>query len=417
MNFEILKNADVRYGLGVSPGIAIGSVFIYGKPFFKISLRKIDDADIENEIIRLHNAIDLAHNDINKIKGKVYSELGDKYAFIFEAHSLILEDPQIIQNTEKIIREQNACAEYAFEKVLNNILKTIAFLDNDYLADRVIDIKDVAQKVLNNLMKTDKPQNLNELRINAIIVASDLTPGDTASLEKEKVLGLVTEFGSYTSHTAIISRAMEIPAVVGVKNISTSLQFGDSIIIDGKNGLVIVNPSQEVISYFKEVQQKFLEKRKYFLSLKELPPKTIDEKTIHLRANIESKEELKLLKEYGAHGIGLFRTEYLFTRDERYPSEEQQFEVYKEIAESSGTYHSIIRTLDIGGDKIDAIQGYPQEKNPFLGWRAIRFCLTNTDIFKTQLRAILRASAFGKVKIMFPMISIIEEMRTAKSIV
>ncbi|MCK4665660.1 phosphoenolpyruvate--protein phosphotransferase [Candidatus Dependentiae bacterium] len=417
MDFEILKNSDVRYGLGVSPGIAIGSVFIYGKPFFKISLRKITDENITAEIARFHLALKQAKEDILKIKGKVSTDLGEKYAFIFEAHSLILEDPKIIDNTEKIIRENNSCAEYAFEKVLNGILKTIEFLDNDYLAERVIDIKDVGQKVLNYLLETDIPNTLSELRISALIVARDLMPGDTASLEKEKVKGLVTELGSYTSHTAIIARAMEIPAVVGVKNISTSLQFGDKIILDGKKGLVIVNPSDEVIKHYENLQKKHLEKKKYLLSFTKLPQKTVDNKTIHLRANIESVDELKLLAEYGAHGIGLFRTEYLFARGRKFPSEETQFEVYKKTAQLSKDYSSIIRTLDIGGDKIDIIEGMPQEKNPFLGWRAIRFCLTNTDIFKTQLRAILRASAFGNLKIMFPMISSIEEMTTAKVII
>ncbi len=417
MNFEILKNSDVRYGLGVSPGFAIGSVFIYGKPFFKISLRKITDENIPKEIARFHLALKSAKADILKIKGKVSKDLGDKYAFIFEAHSLILEDPKIIDNTEKIIREQKSCAEYAFEKVLNGILKTIEFLDNDYLAERVIDIKDVGQKVLNYLLETDIPNKLSELRISALIVARDLMPGDTASLEKEKVKGLVTELGSYTSHTAIIARAMEIPAIVGVKNISTSLQFGDTIILDGKKGLVIVNPSEEVISYYKKLQDKYLEKKKYLLSLTNLPQKTIDNKTIHLRANIESVDELKLLDEYGAHGIGLFRTEYLFARGRKFPSEEIQFEVYKKTAQMSKNYSSIIRTLDIGGDKIDLIEGMPQEKNPFLGWRAIRFCLTHKNIFKIQLRAILRASAFGNLKIMFPMISSIEEMVAAKLII
>lgn len=417
MDYEILRDADVRYGLGVSPGIAIGSIFIYGKPFYKISLRKIDDEGIEKEIDRFHNALKLAKSDIDKIKGKVSTNLGDKYSFIFEAHSLILEDPQIIKNTENIIREQNACAEYAFEKVLNNILKTIEFLDNDYLAERVIDIKDVAQKVLNYLIETEAPVDLNDLRINAVIIARDLSPGDTASLEKEKVKGLVTELGSYTSHTAIIARAMEIPAVVGVKNISATLQFGDQIIVDGKKGLVIINPNEKIVKYYKQEQKKQLEKKKYLLTLTELPPKTLDNKEIHLRANIESKEELKLVDEYGAHGIGLFRTEYLFTRDKKFPSEEEQFQVYKAIAEQSVDYPAIIRTLDIGGDKIDFVHGMPEEKNPFLGWRAIRYCLTNTDIFKRQLRAILRASAHGDLKIMFPMISSIEEMEMAKSLV
>ncbi|MBP7793092.1 MAG: phosphoenolpyruvate--protein phosphotransferase [Candidatus Goldbacteria bacterium] len=402
-------------GQPASPGIIIGKAFVISKALKKPQQEKIKTANIEKEILRLKQAIEKTKQDILHIKERIISNVGNKDAEIFNAYILFLKDNSFVEKIIKIIREENASSEDALHKVLEEYIKLFDNISDSYLKEKIIDIKGLFEKIINNL--SEKPVEFFPKKGKWIIIAHDLSPADTAELDKKNVLGFITETGGATSHTAIVARSLEIPAVVGLKNIMQQVKKGDLVIIDGEKGIVMVNPEPDVLETYKKERIKYLIKIKMLKKLKKLEAITLDKHKVILNSNIEFPEEALVAKENNADGIGLVRTEYIYINRTNLPTEEEQFDVYKKIAEEMSPKPVTIRTLDIGGDKFLPYFKISPEQNPFLGLRAIRLSLSNINIFRIQIRAILRASAFGNVKIMFPMISTVEEFIEARNIV
>lgn len=406
-------------GIGVSAGIAIGEVFLLHSDQVIVPQRQLTaDQEIESEIARFKSAVAKTKEQLLNLKEKVSNELGPTEAEIFETHLLALEDPVLIEETIERIKQDRVNAEYAFSQVLEREIAAFSRIGDLFLKERAMDFRDVGRRIIANLLGegTQLADVLSTLPKESIIIAHDLTPSDTASLQKDRIIGFATDIGSHTSHTAIMARALEIPAVVGLHSITAEVKLGDLVILDGTNGIVIVNPEPATLEHYKELQRKYI----YFTkeleeNLRNLPAETTDGYRILLAANIELPEEVDHVKKHGANGIGLYRTEFLYMNRSDLPSEDEQFEVYKYVAESVAPDPVIIRTLDIGGDKFASSLKIPEEMQPFLGCRAIRFCLERPDIFSAQLRAILRASAYGNVKIMYPMISGVKELRIANN--
>ncbi len=401
-------------GLGTSPGIAIGKAFIYETP--EIIVEKIHILDIDYEISRLDNAIEEVKKDIQKLYDISLDCIGESDAEIFNAHLMILEDPELYLAMTKMIKENQVNCEWALKKSADYFISLFEGIEDEYLKARVFDIKDVTDSVMRCLLDI-KPLDLSQIDKNTIIIAQDLTPRDTIKMNRDKVSGFITKLGGKTSHTAIMARLFEIPAISGVKDIFNLAKNGDIVAIDGDNGEFAINPSKEEILIFeKKLALRDVEKEK-LLSIKWKPSISLDGHKVQLAGNIGSVKEIDHVLIYDGEGVGLFRTEFLFMDKDSCPSEEDQFLVYREAAEKLGDKPLIIRTLDIGGDKELLYLNLPKELNPFLGYRAIRLCLDQEDMFKIQLRAILRASSYGNVKVMFPMISSIKELRDAKSLI
>ncbi len=411
-----IKRETVLEGIPASPGIAIGKVYLMdrgtvGTP----ALCHLDPASIAAEIERFEEALRRSKEQLLKIKRRIERRKGGKeHAYIIDAHIMILEDRMLIEDTIKTIEKERVNAEWAFRVVLKKFIDIFNSIDDEYLRERVSDIEHVGERVLRNLTGT-LHEGLHYLQENVVVVAHDLSPADTAQMVKDKVLGFATDMGSRTSHTAIIARSLEIPAVVGLERITYTVEPDDTIIIDGIEGKVILNPSERTLEEYRRRQERYLFYERELLQLKDLPAVTRDGKVIKLMGNIELAEEVPSVIDHGGEGIGLYRTEFLYLNRKDFPSEEEHFETYRRVVEAMAPRPVTIRTLDIGGDKF-VHWGGGGEANPALGLKAIRFCLKRKDIFKTQLRAILRASAFGKVRIMFPLISGIEELREAKGI-
>ncbi len=402
-------------GQPASPGIITGKIFVVSKGFKLSQQGKIKTASVESEISRLKQAIEKTKQDILLIKEKIISDIGNKDAEIFNAYILFLNDRSFIEKILKIIKEENVISEFALHKILEEYIKLFNNISDSYLKEKIIDIKGLFEKIVKNL--SDETSELFPKKGKWVIVAHDLSPSDTAELDKKNILGFITETGGATSHTAIVARSLEIPAVVGLKDITQQVKKGDFVIMDGEKGIVIINPDAAALEAYKKEQIKYLIKIKMLKKLKKLEAITLDKHKVVLNSNIEFPEEVAVVKEHNADGIGLVRTEFIYINRANLPLEEEQFLIYKSIVEKMAPKSVTIRTLDIGGDKFLPYFKISPEQNPFLGLRAIRLSLSNPNIFKTQLRAILRASAFGKVKIMFPMISTVEEFIEAKNIV
>ncbi len=400
-------------GVSASSGIAIGKAHFVGAEEFAISKRKITLEDVPKEILRFEDALISTRREILDLRKEIETKLDDKHAQIFDAHLLVLEDRVLVEAVINQIKNERINVEYAFGKTVQKYVDTFSRLEDQYLRERVADINDVSRRVLQKLLKKEKtsPAAIKE---KVIIVAHDLSPADTAALPKKNILGFITDIGGPTSHTAIIARSLGIPAVVGLENATKFINSGDSIIIDGSAGVVVVNPSlnSQHVYALKQKDEKRSQKTSYLL--KKSPSETKDKHRVVIAANIELPEEIDPLLVWGAEGIGLYRTEYMFLGRRDLPSEDEQFLAYSTAAKRVAPHPVIIRTLDLGGDKFLSHPDIPRDMHPFLGWRAIRFCLARPDIFKAQLRAILRASKVGNIKIMFPMISGIEELRKAK---
>ncbi|MCX7698771.1 MAG: phosphoenolpyruvate--protein phosphotransferase [Candidatus Goldbacteria bacterium] len=403
-------------GIVASPGIAIGPVMLLTKKSEEILKNKRTILSVEDEKEKFKIALEKTKNDIINIKEKIIYDIGSKEGDIFNAYLQLLHDPGFVGKTEQIIREQKVNIEFALGQVLQNYLEFFNKISDPYLKERSRDISGLIERIIKNISETHAIEQ-KKVSGKFIIVAEDLTPTDTAELDKTKVLGFITEKGTQTSHTAIVARALEIPAVVGVKDITSNVKNGDLVIIDGDRGFAVVNPSQKVLNTYKEEQKKYLLKNKVLKKLKKLESKTQDNRKIELNANIEFAEEIGSVLENNADGIGLFRTEFIYINRANLPTEEEQFNIYKTVVQKMGKKPVTIRTLDIGGDKYLPYFKIPPEQNPFLGLRAIRLSLVNISIFSVQIRAILRASAFGNIKIMFPMITVVEEFLEAKKIV
>ncbi|MEE8179877.1 MAG: phosphoenolpyruvate--protein phosphotransferase, partial [bacterium] len=402
-------------GIPASPGIVIGRGFVLKPEILSIPKYKISQKNVPLEIKRYMDSLSLTRQELMGIQKKVEEEMGESYPDIFSAHLLILDDPVLRETAIKAIEKDNTNAEYAVSQVLDKIGKTFSHIEDSYLRERAQDFKDVGRRILKNLLGK-KEETLSNLEDKVIIVAHDLAPSETAQMDKEKVLGFVTDIGGRTSHTAIMARSLTIPAVVGTGDITQRIESGETIIIDGGEGVAVVNPQKSTLERYlkKRKQLTVLEKR--LGKLKKSPAQTTDGHRIALMANIELPKEVELLDRYGAEGVGLYRTEFFFLNRGDIPSEEEQFQAYKYVAERASPLPVVIRTLDLGGDKFASPLETPKEINPFLGWRAIRFCLARPDIFKTQLKAILRASIYGNVSVMYPLISALQELRQANKI-
>ncbi len=400
-------------GIGASQGISIGKAFLYVTEGLKIDINEKDSVPIEEKKRIFERAVREAKSEIEKLYEKT-KENAKKEAEIFQAHILFLDDPAI---TEKIneLMEQGFSVQASIEKAFEENAVQLEQMKNPYFKARAKDIRDVAERLIRIILHKQKP-SLSALPYPAIVVAKDLMPSDTASLDKENVLGFVTETGGATSHTAILAEALEIPAVVGVKEITEKVKERDIIVLDGNEGVVIIRPDEETLEYYRKKKEKLQLETEELEKTKFLNAVTKEGRRIEVSANIGKVEDADIALREGAEGVGLFRTEFLFLDRQSPPTEDEQFQAYKTVLEKFKGKPVIIRTLDIGGDKQIPYLNLDKELNPFLGVRAIRLCLKRTDLFKTQLRAILRASIYGKAKIMYPMIAVKEEIEEANKI-
>ena len=399
-------------GISASPGVAIGKAFLYNSEDIRVPKIKLKLSEIPHEIARFEEALIKTRSELITIRNNISSEMGTKHGEIFNAHLLVLEDSMIIDEVVSRLRNQKYNVEYVFEDVLKKYVTAFQKMDDEYLRERITDIEDVGKRLLRNLLGKKK-QTLLDIPPESIVVAYDLAPSDTATMHRKHILGFVTDIGGKTSHTVIMAKSLEIPAVVGLENITANVKSGDILIIDGTTGNVYLNPDRATIAQYLKEQKKLLKFDKDLQEIKFLPAETKDGHRVELGANIELPDEIPGVLSHGAEGIGLYRTEYFYMNRVGLPTEEEHYQAYKSVVENIKPNALTIRSLDLGGDKFLSQLDVPKEMNPFLGWRAIRLSLANPEIFKTQLRAVLRASAHGKVRLMYPMISGVEELEAA----
>ncbi|MBN2826660.1 MAG: phosphoenolpyruvate--protein phosphotransferase [Tissierellales bacterium] len=397
-------------GISASPGISMGKAIIKNSQATQII--KMQIGSVDKEIDRLKQGIEKSRFEIEKIYEKTLQTIGEEEAQIFQAHLLILEDVTLYDDMVGFIQREAVNADWAVQTIAKQYITLFENMADEYMSARAADIKDVSQRIIRKINQIEEWE-VSEVGDAGILFAEDLTPSDTANMASS-ISGFVTEIGGKTSHTAIIARTLEIPAVVGVGNMLPTIQSGDYVIIDGETGIVVVNPAEETINIYKQKKQTYEEEKKALTQLIGVPSVTLDGKKIEISANMGTVDDLAGVLKFDAEGIGLFRTEFIYMESDHLPTEEEQYETYKKVAETMQGKPVVIRTLDIGGDKELSYFKLPKEMNPFLGYRAIRLCLDQTEIFMTQLRALLRASAHGNIKIMFPMISSVDELRSAK---
>jgi phosphotransferase system enzyme I (PtsI) len=408
------KEEIILEGIAASPGVAHGTALLYLQKELDVPSYDLQPEAIDAEIERFDQAILQTREEITAVRHKVAASLGEGEARIFDAHLMVLEDGALLDEVNSELRSTNKNVESCYHQIAERYISFFSSMEDEYLKDRVTDIRDVSRRLLHNLIGTNK-SNLGELAAHSIIVSEDITPSDTADMDRSKLLGFITDAGGQTSHSVIMARSMRIPAVVGLHNATKAIQSGDQILVDGYDGIVVINPSEErLFRYGKRASERRKLDEIYISAISE-PSETKDGSPIGLMSNIEGAHEMEQVVAMRSDGVGLFRTEGIFLRHHGYPLESVQYDEYAAVVAAAGDEPVIIRTLDIGGDKTLG-DGSPQEDNSFMGFRAIRFCLVNQDIFKTQLRAILRASAKGNVKIMYPMISGVAELRRANQI-
>jgi len=403
----------VLVGIGVSPGIARGPVCLSTGIFEVPEVEEITPEEVAAELERFRAALAVTREQITRLRDKVAQEAGTDDAFIFDAHLLMLEDRSLVDEVERRIQKQPQRAEGAFYKVMARYMAAMARMDDTYLRERVADIEDIARRVVRVLRGAEETLAHDQPHI---LLAQDISPSETASMDRSKVLGFATETGSHTSHSTIMARSMAIPAIVGLPDITQRCHNGQDALLDGYRGLLILNPSAETLAQYDTVRRRKAALDRHLHEMVDLPAETPDGHSVILSANIEFEHEMPLLQEHGAAGVGLYRTEFFYLNRPDLPSEIEQADNYARVAAAAGPQGVIIRTLDIGGDKLHHLHDGLEESNPFLGWRGIRVSLTRPDVFKTQLRAILRASAFGRVRVLFPMVSCIEEIRAAREL-
>lgn len=401
-------------GIAASDGVAIAKAYLLVEPDLTFDKNE-KVTDVEGEVAKFNNAIEASKVELTKIRNNAEVQLGADKAAIFDAHLLVLDDPELIQPIQDKIKNENANAATALTDVTTQFVTIFESMDNEYMKERAADIRDVSKRVLSHILGIELP-NSSMIDESVVIVGNDLTPSDTAQLNKEFVQGFATNIGGRTSHSAIMSRSLEIPAIVGTKSITQEVKQGDMIIVDGLNGDVIVNPTEDELIAYQDKRERYFADKKELQKLRDADTVTVDGVHAELAANIGTPNDLPGVIENGAQGIGLYRTEFLYMGRDQMPTEEEQFEAYKEVLEAMNGKRVVVRTLDIGGDKELSYLNLPEEMNPFLGYRAIRLCLAQQDIFRPQLRALLRASVYGKLNIMFPMVATINEFREAKAI-
>jgi len=407
---------SILHGIAASPGIAIGKAILFRDEEFNTSKREIKKDDIKKEIKRFGDALSKTNVEMLATKEKIYKTLGKEYARLADAHLLILQDPLITREVTKIISD-GINAEYALSKVLEKVIHSFEMIDDEYFRERKHDIADVGKKLLSYLAGGVR-RTIADIKTEGVVVGHNFTPSDTLSMRENLLIGFATDIGGKTSHTAILAQSLEIPAVVGLKDVTAKISEGDTIVVDGNQGIVVINPSLEMLENYRHEKEIQLEQTKELEKLKDLPAQTIDGHRIVIGANIDNPSETVSVLSHGAEGVGLYRSEFIYFNRSSMPSEEEHYQNYAHIAQKMMPYSVIIRTFDLGGDKLSGmgLEGVVTEGNPFLGMRAIRLSLKYPKIFKTQLRGILRASAEGKIKIMYPMISGLGELLAANKI-
>ena len=410
-------NQEIRFeGVGVSPGMACGKIHVVRDDLDDVARYRIAPSQVPDEIGRFETALIQTRMQILEMQQRIAESIGAKDAAIFDAHLLVVEDRTLIDEVLRKLETDLCNVEWVFQEVATRYAETLNKIDDPYLRERALDIQDVTKRVIRNL-QGKAPKTFLALTEQHILVAHNLTPSDTASINRANVLGVATDLGSRTSHAAILARSLNIPAVVGLHDITTKLETGQHVLVDGSDGLLIVDPAPETIAHYAEIESRRAKVTARLKELRTTKSTTRDGRHIVLSANIELPEDVEAVAANGAEGIGLYRTEFLYLNRPTLPTEHEQFETYRKVAERVRPDPLIIRTFDLGGDKLaPGTVDITDELNPFLGWRAIRLCLENIDLFKTQLRAVLRASAVGNIKIMFPMISGLEELRRAKAV-
>mgnify|MGYP001013067460 FL=1 len=403
-------------GIPASPGIVFGKALVLKEEKIVLDMQKIKDSQVDEEIARFYAGREAAVEQLNSIKERAYQSLGEEKAAIFEGHLMILEDEELEEEIIDYIRSNHVNAAVAANVVIDQQVAILSEIDDEYLKERAGDIRDIGNRLIKNILGMHIV-DLGEINEEAILVAYDLTPSETAQLNLDKVLGFVTDIGGRTSHTSIMARSLELPAIVGTNNVTELVNTGDFLILDALNNVVYVNPSQEDIQRLKALQAKLADEKAELAKLKDLPALTLDGHRVDVVANIGTIRDIEGAERNGAEGVGLYRTEFLFMDRDQLPTEEEQFIAYKDVVEAMNGNLVILRTMDIGGDKELPYLDLPKEMNPFLGWRAIRIALDRREILNAQLRAVLRASAYGRLAVMFPMIISVEEIRELKSVI
>ena len=402
-------------GIGASEGISIGKVLLYFEEKIDMESYRTSTVPVEAENLKLEEGMKKTKLQLLAIRERVKEKLGEDKASIFDAHIELLEDEDLLSEIKERIKTESMTAVYAVNESIGEYCELLSKLDDEYMRERATDLQDIGSRWVKNILGI-KIRDLSNLEPNTVVVTHDLTPSDTAQLDLEHCAGFVTEIGGKTAHSAIMARSLEIPAIVGVGNVMTTIKEGEEIIIDGEKGELFISPTPEIIAEYKEMREQFLAEKEALKKLKNLPATTIDGRTVKIQGNIGKPEDVDAVIEAGAEGIGLYRTEFLFMDTDHMPTEAEQYVAYKTVVEKMKGKPVTIRTMDIGGDKVLPYLDLPTEMNPFLGYRAIRISLAHKDMFKTQLRAILRASAYGKVKIMYPMVCSINEIRKSNQI-
>jgi len=408
-----VPGAELRLaGIPASPGVVSGQLAVFAHEEVRIHPTPIQEDQVDNEMRRLEAALLKTREQIQKIKEQLAHSIGEQETGIFEAHLLVAGDSTIVSAVRKQLQMRKICVEHVYQHVIHTYAQSLRQVEDPYLRERAADILDVGRRVIHNLLGR-KLADIYALDAPSIILAHDLSPSDTALLNRQMALGFATEAGSTTSHTAIMARSLNIPAVVGLHEVLSRCESGAPVILDGYSGLLIVHPSEQTRYEYGQIEKRRHEVEQRLEALRDTPAVTTDGRRIVLSANVELPEDLPLITESGAEGIGLYRTEFMFLNRVQFPGEEEQTNIYRQVVQSSRPHLAIIRTLDLGGDKLPTHQGLDPEANPFLGWRAIRYCLERPEIFKVQLRAICRANPGGKIRVMFPMIATREELAAA----
>ncbi|HTP05779.1 MAG TPA: phosphoenolpyruvate--protein phosphotransferase [Nitrospirota bacterium] len=403
----------VYRGVVASPGIVIGRAYLLDRRKIVVAGRRIEEITIKDEVARFKRSIDLSKTQLEELKKRFSKGMGKSHLYILDTHIMLLEDKMLVDGTVKRIKESHLNAEGALKETIAAIGLKFDTIEDEYLRERKRDVEQVGERVLRNLVG-HKQESLSDIKEEAVIIAHDIAPSDTLMMRKDKILGFATDAGSRTSHTAILARSLGIPAAVGLENITSAVKTGDVVILDGIHGVVIVDPDEETFLDYLKKQRRYKYFEQELEKLKALSAETLDGHVIKLQGNIELPEEVASVAEHGGVGIGLYRTEYLFLNRQTLPTEEEHYNAYRLVAEKASPYEVVIRTLDVGGDKIGFPGTFEKEANPALGLRAIRFCLQKPDIFRTQLRGILRATVHGNIKILYPMISGLPELYETK---
>ena len=403
-------------GIAASPGVVFGKALVLKEEPIVLNTQKISADQIDAEVAKFYAGREKTAAQLNSIHEKALRTLGAEKAAIFEGHLMILEDEELEEEILAYLKENLSTADVATNKIIDQQVAVLSEIDDEYLKERAGDIRDIGNRLLRNILGMHIV-DLGDIQEESILVAYDLTPSETAQLNLDKVLGFITDIGGRTSHTSIMARSLELPAIVGTNDITAHVKTGDLVILDAVNNQIHINPSETEIAAFKAQQEKLAAEKAELAKLKELPAETLDGHRIEVAGNIGTIRDVDGVLRNGGESVGLYRTEFLFMDRASLPGEEEQFEAYKEIVEAMEGKQVVLRTMDIGGDKELPYLDLPKEMNPFLGWRAVRIGLTRREILDTQLRAVLRASAFGKLAVMFPMIISVEEIRELKSIV